>query len=358
MTRRPLKDRVAEYVDSPRLDQRLKRGTGISARVHGTLGLYRVHADLKDPKDWGCTCPSQYQPCKHVEALVATYQNQPKTFVDLDQQLWRLRKRSVPELVKLVGTILAEHPNALESLGVRESPRKSRGTDAEFEGEEDPHEGGPNHTVEKGVGEPRPKPRRNRPVRSDEEAAAGRHGDEEREFRGFVVAIERHVSFPFPAEALGEEVSVLGVDHDRSTLRAGMFVRVVKAGRPYPASLATLVLPRPLPGAEHIEAYLAWANLAPAGAAMRDAPRPRFTPRQGQYLSYIAQYARVHGRPPAENEIARYFGVTGPSAHGMVVSMARKGLIERTPGAPRSIRLLVAANELPELHGPVRAREG
>ena len=126
-------------MDSPRLDQRLRRGAAISARVHGNLGLSLVHADLRDQNVWGCTCPSEYRPCKHVAALVATHKKRPRSFVDLDQKLRKLRAMSAPELVKLVEKIVAEHPDAVEALGVRGFSRKSRLTDREFKEEEWPN---------------------------------------------------------------------------------------------------------------------------------------------------------------------------------------------------------------------------
>lgn len=45
----------------------------------------------------------------------------------------------------------------------------------------------------------------------------------------------------------------------------------------------------------------------------------------------------------------RYFGVTPPSVHQMVLTLETKGLIERTPGLGRSIRLLISREELPDL---------
>ena len=36
---------------------------------------------------------------------------------------------------------------------------------------------------------------------------------------------------------------------------------------------------------------------------------PGFTPKQGQYLAFIYAYTRVLGRPPAEADLQRYFGV-------------------------------------------------
>jgi hypothetical protein len=37
---------------------------------------------------------------------------------------------------------------------------------------------------------------------------------------------------------------------------------------------------------------------------------PRFTPKQGQYLAFIYAYTRVLGRPPAEADLQRHFGVS------------------------------------------------
>jgi hypothetical protein len=77
---------------------------------------------------------------------------------------------------------------------------------------------------------------------------------------------------------------------------------------------------------------------------------PRFTPRQGQYLAFIQAYTLVIGRPPAEADMQRFFRVSGPAVHQMVVGLEKAGLITRQPRVPRSIRLLVERNALPELH--------
>jgi DNA-binding MarR family transcriptional regulator len=65
---------------------------------------------------------------------------------------------------------------------------------------------------------------------------------------------------------------------------------------------------------------------------------PRFTPKQGQYLAFIDAYTRVNRQPPAERDIQRYFGLTPPTVHQMILTLERPRLIRRTPGAPRSIR--------------------
>ena len=77
--------------------------------------------------------------------------------------------------------------------------------------------------------------------------------------------------------------------------------------------------------------------------------RADFTPKQGQYLAFIDAYARLHRRPPAEADMQRYFGVTPPSVHQMILTLQRAGLIRRQPGAPRSIEVLVHLEDLPVL---------
>lgn len=76
---------------------------------------------------------------------------------------------------------------------------------------------------------------------------------------------------------------------------------------------------------------------------------PLFTEKQGQYLAFIYAYARVLGRPPAEADIQRYFKVTPPTVHQMLLTLERIGLIRRKPGVARSIELLVSPESLPVL---------
>jgi len=86
--------------------------------------------------------------------------------------------------------------------------------------------------------------------------------------------------------------------------------------------------------------------------------QPRaFTPLQGQYLAFIRAYTLIHREPPAEADMRRFFRVTPPSVHRMVVTLAERGLIERTPGDARSLRVLVPPAELPPLEDPA-AHEG
>jgi SOS-response transcriptional repressor LexA len=71
--------------------------------------------------------------------------------------------------------------------------------------------------------------------------------------------------------------------------------------------------------------------------------------RQGQYLAFIHAYTMVNGRPPAQADIQRFFQVTPPSVHQMLLTLQRGGLISRRPGAPRSIAVLVDRSDLPAL---------
>lgn len=74
-----------------------------------------------------------------------------------------------------------------------------------------------------------------------------------------------------------------------------------------------------------------------------------FTPKQGQYLAFIYYYTLINRQAPAESDMQKYFGVTAPSVHQMVVTLEREGLISRTPGQGRSIVLQVSRGQLPDL---------
>ena len=71
--------------------------------------------------------------------------------------------------------------------------------------------------------------------------------------------------------------------------------------------------------------------------------------KQGQYLAFIYHYSKIHRQAPAESDLERYFQVSPPAVHEMIKTLERNGLIERTPGRARSIRLLVQPEHLPQL---------
>jgi len=74
-----------------------------------------------------------------------------------------------------------------------------------------------------------------------------------------------------------------------------------------------------------------------------------YTATQGQFLAFIFYYTKIHRVAPAETDMQRYFRISAPSVHQMVVRLEANGLIERIPGQGRSIRLLVPREELPDL---------
>lgn len=74
-----------------------------------------------------------------------------------------------------------------------------------------------------------------------------------------------------------------------------------------------------------------------------------YTEKQGRYLAFIHYYTKLHGQPPSEAEMQRHFAVTPPTVHQMVLTLERNGLIERTAGMARSIKVLVEPDELPKL---------
>lgn len=74
-----------------------------------------------------------------------------------------------------------------------------------------------------------------------------------------------------------------------------------------------------------------------------------FTTLQGQYLAFIHTYTKLNRRAPAEADMQRYFRVTPPTVHHMVMELEKRGLISRQPHQPRSIQLLIPPELLPPL---------
>jgi repressor LexA len=74
-----------------------------------------------------------------------------------------------------------------------------------------------------------------------------------------------------------------------------------------------------------------------------------FTAKQGQYLAFIYYYTKIHGTPPAESDFRRFFRVTPPVVHQMILTLEARGFIDRVPGMARSIRLRLTRAQLPDL---------
>lgn len=77
--------------------------------------------------------------------------------------------------------------------------------------------------------------------------------------------------------------------------------------------------------------------------------QPAFTTAQGQYLAFIYAYTQLNRRPPAESDFQKFFEVTAPSVHQMILTLERQGFIRRIPRTARSITLLVPPESLPLL---------
>ena len=82
---------------------------------------------------------------------------------------------------------------------------------------------------------------------------------------------------------------------------------------------------------------------------MSSDPTPSFTEKQGQYLAFIHTYALLNRRAPAEADFQRFFCVSAPTVHQMIVQLERLGFIRRVQGQARSIELLIPAEQLPRL---------
>ncbi len=75
----------------------------------------------------------------------------------------------------------------------------------------------------------------------------------------------------------------------------------------------------------------------------------KLTEKQGQYLSFIFNYIKLNNRSPAEADIQRYFKVSPPTVHQMIVKLEVIGAIKRRAGAARSIQVQVEPENIPAL---------
>lgn len=115
-----LDERVDVYVDSPLMTHRVRFKRQLFARIQGSYGVYRTwvrlgHGDL----DSGCTCPSEWRPCKHVHALESTWRANRRSFFDVGGFLKTLAGRPKAELVEVIGRLIARAPEGLAALGVK-----------------------------------------------------------------------------------------------------------------------------------------------------------------------------------------------------------------------------------------------
>lgn len=108
------------YVDSPLMTHRVRFKRQLFARIQGDYGVYRTWVRLgRRGLDSGCTCPSEWRPCKHVHALEGTWRVNRPSFFDVDRFLETLAGRPKAELVGVIGRLIARAPEGLAALGVK-----------------------------------------------------------------------------------------------------------------------------------------------------------------------------------------------------------------------------------------------
>ncbi len=114
-----MEERVAEYVDSPSMQMRMKYKKQLSARILGSYGNYRTSTSRTLKKANGtCSCPSEIWPCKHILALRETWNVNPHSFFDLDKFLKGLGNQPSEGLVEMIGSMTSQFPESLSVLGV------------------------------------------------------------------------------------------------------------------------------------------------------------------------------------------------------------------------------------------------
>ena len=74
-----------------------------------------------------------------------------------------------------------------------------------------------------------------------------------------------------------------------------------------------------------------------------------YTEKQGQYLAFIFYYAKINGVPPAQADLQRYFSVTPPTVHQMILQLENLKLITRIPNKPRSLTVTLSEEQIPRL---------
>jgi Mn-dependent DtxR family transcriptional regulator len=83
--------------------------------------------------------------------------------------------------------------------------------------------------------------------------------------------------------------------------------------------------------------------------AMSNEKERLYTEKEGQYLAFIFYYTKLNGVAPAQADFQRYFSVTAPTIHQMILQLERKGLIKRIPKTARSLLLCIDEDDLPRL---------
>ena len=107
------------YAKSAHMTDRMRTGTGLTAKFHGTRGIYATRLELSGRQlTFECDCPlaGSRDPCKHVVALGLAWIHEPETFHDLDITLARLSNSSKSDLITLLRQVADRMPEIIPLL--------------------------------------------------------------------------------------------------------------------------------------------------------------------------------------------------------------------------------------------------
>lgn len=116
---------ATRYAKSAHMVDRFRVGAAISARFHGTRGIYSTRIDVTGRVlHFECTCPlaGARDACKHVVALGLTWLEEPDTFHDLDLTLARFAHMKKGELITAVRLAAQRLPEIIPLLERRPRP--------------------------------------------------------------------------------------------------------------------------------------------------------------------------------------------------------------------------------------------
>jgi hypothetical protein len=80
------------------------------------------------------------------------------------------------------------------------------------------------------------------------------------------------------------------------------------------------------------------------------------TRQQGQFLSFIREYMLRNeaGVAPTHADLQRFFNLTAPSVHSMLIRLEKRGFIRRIPGRARAIVIICPPDWIPPLDRPFK----
>src|SRR6218665_3699641 len=88
---------------------------------------------------------------------------------------------------------------------------------------------------------------------------------------------------------------------------------------------------------------------SPAAESKDTAKPKKMTALQGQYLAFIYYYSKINRRSPSEGDMEKYFNITPPAVHTMVLKLEALGKISRVPHEFRSLKVIAKKSEIPDL---------